>query len=183
MIHKLKLSQQHFLAVAAVLFLSACAPENADINEWMRQQKEEIQRNTVIQPLVAPSVFTPQAYTGTQSIDPFDVAKLESDSVKNNNSSPLFVEQANRRKEPLEAFPLDNIIMVGSVNRGGKRIALVNVAGAIYYVRVGEYVGQNYGKIMAINEADIQVKEIVQDAAGEWIERPTTIQLQEASSN
>jgi type IV pilus assembly protein PilP len=69
--------------------------------------------------------------------------------------------------------------MVGSVNRKGVQYALLKVDNLLYQVRVGEYLGQNYGKILKINETEITLREIVQDAAGEWIERPTTLQLQE----
>jgi type IV pilus assembly protein PilP len=46
-------------------------------------------------------------------------------------------------------------------------------------VKVGDYLGQNYGKITRITETEISLREIVQDAAGEWIERPGSLQLQE----
>jgi type IV pilus assembly protein PilP len=88
--------------------------------------------------------------------------------------------ELNRRKEPLEAFPLDSVAMVGSVNRKGVPFALLKVDNLLYQVKVGEYLGQNYGKITRIAETEITLREIVQDAAGEWIERPTTLQLQES---
>ena len=69
--------------------------------------------------------------------------------------------------------------MVGSVNRKGAPYALLKVDELLYQVKVGDYVGQNYGKILHITETEVTLREIVQDAAGEWIERPTTLQLQE----
>ena len=57
---------------------------------------------------------------------------------------------------------------------------LLKVDGLLYQVKAGEYLGQNYGKILKISETEISLREIVQDAAGEWIERPTTLQLQES---
>ena len=88
--------------------------------------------------------------------------------------------ELNRRKEPLEAFPLDSVTMVGSVTKQGVPYALLKVDGLLYQVKAGEYLGQNYGKILKISETEISLREIVQDAAGEWIERPTTLQLQES---
>jgi type IV pilus assembly protein PilP len=93
-------------------------------------------------------------------------------------NSMLAAEQS-RRKEPLEAYPLDAMAMVGSVERGGRRYALMKVDKLLYQVKAGDYLGQNYGKITKISETDIVLREIVQDAAGEWIERPTTLELQE----
>jgi type IV pilus assembly protein PilP len=85
----------------------------------------------------------------------------------------------NRRKEPLEAYPLDSMVMVGSVNKQGRPSALLRVENLLYQVNPGDYIGQNYGKITKITETEVALREIVQDAAGEWIERMSTLQLQE----
>ena len=87
--------------------------------------------------------------------------------------------ELNRRKEPLEGYPLDSMSMVGSVQKQGRPYALLRVDNLLYQVKAGDYLGQNYGKILKITETEISLREIVQDAAGEWIERPTTLQLQE----
>ena len=86
---------------------------------------------------------------------------------------------ALRRRELLEGFALDQIRMVGMLNQAGTNVALVEASGGTHMVRVGSYVGQNFGLVTRITESEVQLKEIVQDAAGEWIERPTTLQLQE----
>jgi type IV pilus assembly protein PilP len=39
--------------------------------------------------------------------------------------------------------------------------------------------GQNFGVITSISGDGITLKEIVQDADGEWVERTSTLQLQE----
>ena len=49
----------------------------------------------------------------------------------------------------------------------------------LYQVKVGDYLGQNYGRITKITETEVALREIVQDAAGEWIERTGSLQLQE----
>jgi type IV pilus assembly protein PilP len=87
--------------------------------------------------------------------------------------------ELNRRKEPLEAYPLDSMTMVGSVAKQAQPFALLKVDNLLYQVKLGEYLGQNYGRITKITETQIVLREIVQDAAGEWIERATTLQLQE----
>ena len=94
-------------------------------------------------------------------------------------SASLVAPELNRRKEPLEAYPLDAMTMVGSLDRAGQKVALVKVDQLLHQVRQGNYLGQNYGRVMRISESDITLREIVQDAAGEWIERSTTLQLQE----
>jgi type IV pilus assembly protein PilP len=69
--------------------------------------------------------------------------------------------------------------MVGSVNKNNQPYALLRVDKLLYQVKVGDHLGQNYGRVTRIGETEITLREIVQDAAGEWIERPVSLQLQE----
>ena len=71
--------------------------------------------------------------------------------------------------------------LVGSIIKSGQHVALVKVDNLLYQVRVGSYLGQNYGKVTKISETEVSMREIVQDAVGEWIERVATIQLQEGT--
>ncbi len=71
--------------------------------------------------------------------------------------------------------------MVGSLLNKGQPVALVRVDNLLYQVRAGNYLGQNYGRITRVSETELTLREIVQDAAGEWIERLATLQLQEKS--
>ena len=93
--------------------------------------------------------------------------------------NPLLAAELNRRKEPLESYPLDSMSMVGSFSKAGQPFALLKVDNLLYQVKVGDYLGQNYGRVMKIGETDLSLREVVQDAAGEWTERVSTLQLQE----
>jgi len=93
----------------------------------------------------------------------------------------LVAPELVRRKEALEAFPLDAVSLVGSLVKEGQPVALVKVDNLLYQVRVGNHLGQNYGRVTKIAETEVSLREIVQDAAGEWIERTATLQLQERS--
>ena len=88
-------------------------------------------------------------------------------------------QRVDRRKEPLESFPLDAMSMVGSVAKAGAPVALLRVDSLLYQVKAGDHLGQNYGRVLRITETEVVLREIVQDAAGEWIERNATLQLQE----
>ena len=133
-----------------------------------------------VQPLSPPKKFNPQPYVSIAGVDPFSTQKL-SVAIKQEARQPnsLLAAEINRRKEPLEAYPMDSMTMVGSVVKHGQPYALLKVDNLLYQVKVGDYLGQNYGKITKITETGIAVREIVQDAAGEWIERPGALQLQE----
>lgn len=167
---------------AAALMLAAllvgCSAEHEELREWMEQQRREVKPS--ISPIQAPKKFDPQPYTSAQAVEPFSQQKLTV-ALKQEARQPnsLLSAQLNRRKEPLEAYPLDSMSMVGSVNKQGKPFALLRVDALLYQVKVGDYLGQNYGRITKIDETEIAMREIVQDAAGEWIERPATLQLQE----
>ena len=167
------------LAVSAlVLLLAACSADNDQLQQWMDQQRREVKPN--VQPLQPPKKFDPEPYTEANAVEPFSTQKLTV-AIKQEARQPnsLLAAELNRRKEPLEAYPLDSMTMVGSVKRDGHEFALLKVDNLLYQVKVGDYLGQNYGRVTKIAETEIALREIVQDAAGEWIERPATLQLQE----
>jgi type IV pilus assembly protein PilP len=164
------------LLLAAVL--AGCSAEHEELREWMEQQRREAKPS--ISPIQPPKKFDPQPYTSAQAVEPFSQQKLAV-ALKQEARQPnsLLSAQLNRRKEPLEAYPLDSMSMVGSVNKQGQPFALLRVDALLYQVKVGDHLGQNYGRITRIDETEIAMRELVQDAAGEWIERPATLQLQE----
>jgi type IV pilus assembly protein PilP len=158
--------------------LGGCSGEQEELQQWMEQQRREVRPN--VQPLSPPKKFDPQPYASAAGIEPFSPQKLTV-ALKQEARQPnsLLAAEFNRRKEPLEAFPLDSMSMVGSVVKNGRNYALLRVDNLLYQVKTGDYLGQNYGRIVRISETDISLREIVQDAAGEWIERPSALQLQE----
>jgi type IV pilus assembly protein PilP len=168
------------LAAAALGGLAGCAGPDDDLTEWMAQQRREVKPN--VQPLQPPKKFNPEAYAGFDLADPFSNQKLAvALRQEARQPSSVLAAELNRRKEPLENFPLDSMSMVGSVSKNGRPHALLKVDRLLYQVGVGEHIGQNFGRITAITETELTLRELVQDAAGEWIERPTTLQLQEGA--
>ena len=169
---------QPFAAALVALMLAACSADHDELRQWMEQQRREIKPN--VTPLQPPKKFDPQPYTMAQAVDPYSTQKLTV-ALKQEARQPnsLLSAELNRRKEPLEAYPLDSMSMVGSVNKQGQPLALLRVDALLYQVKQGDYLGQNYGRITRIAETEITLREIVQDAAGEWIERPAALQLLE----
>jgi type IV pilus assembly protein PilP len=168
------------LALSLVLLatLVGCSADIDELHQWMEQQRRDAHPN--VKPLVAPKKFLPEPYAASGLVEPFSVQKL-SVAIKQEAAQPnsLLTAEMNRRREPLEAYPLDSMGMVGSLTRKDQRYALLKVDNLLYQVKVGDYLGQNFGKVMKINETEITLREVVQDAAGEWIERTSTLQLQE----
>jgi type IV pilus assembly protein PilP len=172
------------LALTAAALLSGCGSSDQDeLQQWMAQQRATTKPR--VQPIPEPKKFTPQAYTQEAATDPFSNLKLtqalKRESAQANVNAALVAPELARRKEPLEAYPLDAMKMVGSLLKQGKPVALLKIDNLLYQVQPGNYLGQNYGKIMKVGETEVVLREIVQDATGEWVERPATLQLQERS--
>lgn len=168
--------------LALALSLTACTSSSQDeLQSWMQTERNSIKPS--VQPIPAPTKFVPQAYEGERQTPPFSSEKLASvlrgsQSVPVANSA-LIEPELNRRKQPLEAYPMDIMKMVGSLNRDGQLVALVKVDNLLYQVRPGNYLGQNYGRVTRISETEVVLREIVQDSSGEWTERAAALQLQE----
>jgi type IV pilus assembly protein PilP len=122
--------------------------------------------------------YEPFTYNAFDLSDPFKPRKIE--PVKGGSK---LAPDLNRRKEPLEAYPLESLQMVGTLQRGKSTYALVRTTDRdVYQVKVGNYLGQNFGVIVSIGDGDIRLKELVQDGAGDWTERTSTLQLADADT-
>ncbi len=166
------------LMVAVGVGLTACSGDLDELQHWTEAKRREAKPN--VQKLQPPKKFDPEPYTSAQAVEPFSNQKLTvALKQEARQLNPLLASELNRRKEPLEAYPLDNMSMVGSFLKTGQPYALLRVDNLLYQVKVGDYLGQNYGRVTKIGETDLSLREVVQDAAGEWTERISTLQLQE----
>lgn len=158
--------------------LGGCGGDVEELQLWTEAKRREAKPS--VPKLLPPKKFDPEPYTSAQAVDPFSSQKLTvALRQESRQLNPLLAAELTRRKEPLEAYPLDSMTMVGSFAKGGQPYALLRVDNLLYQVKVGDYLGQNYGRIAKIGETDVSLREVVQDAAGEWIERISTLQLQE----
>ncbi len=178
--------RRHFaLGSALLVVLGGCgSSEQDELQQWMTEQRTAAKPR--VQPIPEPKKFTPEGYTGEAATDPFSNQKLaqalkRETAQANTAGTALIAPELARRKEALESYPLDAMTMVGSLARQGQPVALIRVDNLLYQVRPGNYLGQNYGRITKVGETELVLREIVQDAAGEWIERTAKLQLQERS--
>ena len=160
------------LGVAACLVLAGCGGEShQDLRAWMNEQGKGARGKLDPLPQVKP--YEPFTYNAFDLADPFRPRKIE--PVK---GSGKLAPDLSRRREPLEAYPLESLNMVGTLERGKTVYALVRTPERdVYQVRPGNYLGQNFGVITGISDAEIRLKELVQDSAGDWAERSITLQL------
>ena len=163
------------LAVAASLLLAGCSGEtHQDLRAWMAEQGKNVKGK--LDPLPQMKPYEPFAYNAFDLSDPFKPRKIEP-----NRGNSKLAPDMSRRKEPLEAFPLESLNMVGSLEQKKAMYALVRTPEKdVYQVRVGNYLGQDYGVVTAITDSEIRLKELVQDSAGDWTERSSTLQLIQA---
>lgn len=172
-----------FLSFAMLVLVGCGSSSEDELRSWMHEQKA--QTRPKIAPIPEPKLFKPESYAQVSSVEPFSREKLtqalKGESTQATSNAALVAPELIRRKEALESFPLDAMSLVGSLNRAGQPVALVKVDNLLYQVRPGNYLGQNYGRVTNIAETEVTLREIVQDAVGEWIERPAKLQLQERS--
>lgn len=155
-----------------LVFIAGCGEGYSDLRDFVRESDKTVVRKIEALPQVQP--FVPFSYEGFDLPDPFKPRKLAIKQDSSGNAPDL-----NRRKEPLEAFPLEQLKMVGTLNQNGVMYALVNAEKTVYRVKLGNYLGQNFGLIVNISDSEIKLKEIVQDTAGDWAERESILPLLE----
>lgn len=167
-----------WLTLLLCLALAACNGGNlADLKQFVENSGQGLRGKAEALPEVKP--YEPFAYNAFDLPDPFKPRKLEPTKGSEGGVQP----DTNRRKEPLEAFPLENLKLVGFLQKENLNYALVSTPDKeLYQVKVGNHMGQNYGiitniAISGISDAQIKLTEIVQDGTGNWIERQTSIAL------
>src|SRR4030095_9178229 len=154
--------------------LAACGSEtHQDLRQWMAEQGKGARGKLDPLPQIKP--YDPFAYNAFDLPDPFKPRKIEP-----TKGASKLAPDLTRRKEPLAAYPLESLAMVGTLERNKTTYALVRTPDRdIYQIRAGNYLGQNFGVVTGIREGEVKLKELVQDGAGDWTERSSTLQLQQ----
>lgn len=164
------------------LALVACSQDTSDLEIYIDEVKRRPAKPLAPIPEIVP--YVPATYEAIDLRDPFVPNEIFNPEV----SEPQVAAKegprpiAGRDKEPLEAFPLDSLRMVGSIEIAGIRYALVRSGEPlIYRIRAGEYMGQNHGQVQRIERDRLLLKELFPDGAGRWVERETEMTLSEAA--
>ena len=165
---------KRLLLPVALVALTSCSSEIDELKSFVRDSEKGLPRR--IEPLPPVKPFEPFTYEGFDLPDPFQPRKL---TPPKEGAGGGIAPDLNRRKEPLEAFPLEQLKMVGTLQQGRDMYALVRADKTLYRVKKGNYMGQNFGLITDVTESEIKLKEIVQDSAGDWAERQSVLPLLE----
>lgn len=153
--------------------LAGCSAEHDDLSGWMARTAEGM--NGQIDPLPEMQTFPLVSYIAMSEVAPFSHARIAPEASTASSGGP----DLERPREPLEAYPLESLAMVGVLERAGQTHALMRVDGVLHPMRVGQYMGQDHGVIVGISHAAVELVEIVEDVHGEWVERSSRLRLQE----
>lgn len=166
-------------AAALALALAACSGEQfGDLKQELADLTKGLRGRVDPLPQVKP--YEPVPYEAFDEVDPFRTARLEVVATAVTTSATGLKPDLNRFKEALEAFPLESLRMVGTLAQEKEVFGLVKAGANLFRVKKGNYLGQNFGIITAIDDTEIKLKELVQDGSGDWVERASSLQLVEA---
>lgn len=170
------------LLIGSLLLLSLTACDSsgdfADLQAYMNEVRAK--PRGVIEPLPQFLPYEAFTYSAAALRSPFQ-PPVRIDLQKRQKGSAEIKPDEARPKQFLEGFNIEVFQMVGLLANGGSRFALISGAGGVHRVKVGDYIGRNYGRIVAIKDDRVEVVEIVPDGEGGWLERPRTLALKERS--
>lgn len=148
------------------------AGEGDDLDQFMANAPKTM--STKVEPLPQVQAYTPLQYNVDGSLsDPFKLRKVA--------GAGTFQPNLNRPKEPLESYSLENLKYVGALTKNKTNYALIKTPdNTLHQLKIGNYLGTNYGLVTAINDSEVTLKEIIQDElSGDWVERVSSLSLQE----
>ncbi len=149
----------------SMLLLGCAAEEHQDLREWMREEARGMKGK--VAPLPEITAFPVVAYETEALMPPFAPGKIVTLDISADKSAP----DRTRQQQPLEAFPIEDLRVMGIIMAGAVPYALIQTPppNKPKHVRVGEYMGRSFGKITAITSEAITVLETVKDANGAWV--------------
>lgn len=164
-----------FIALACLALASCSGEQHSDLRQFVKDS-DSLPRGR-IPPLPEVKPYEPFEYAAFDLVDPFVARKIE--PPKSAKGDPRLPDP-NRRKGPLESFPLENLKMVGTLSQKREVFALIKTPdNNLYRVRAGDFMGQNFGRITDITESAVKLKELIQDSGNDWKEEERLLLLQE----
>ncbi|HEV7477072.1 MAG TPA: pilus assembly protein PilP [Burkholderiales bacterium] len=176
----MKTAAPYAAALAAALLLTACTGEEfGDLKAELNEKSKDFRGR--VEPLPQVKPYEPVPYTAEGVVDPFRPDRIDVAGAPRTPRADMskMAPDLNRPKEPLEAFPLESLQMLGTIMQNRETFGLVKAGPNLYRVKKGNYLGLNFGVVTGIDEVTINLKELVQDGQGEWVERASALQLLE----
>jgi type IV pilus assembly protein PilP len=164
------------VALLALGLLGGCGGDMSDLRDYVAKIKARTSSD--IEPIPQIKPYEPYTYVGGNLRDPFMPLTPANAGPERSTSSlsPDFV----RNREPLEEFPLDAMRMAGTFRIAGATYALIKAPdGIVHRVRTGDHMGQNFGQVVAIEDTEVRLVEIVPDGLGGYMKRDAAIAVSE----
>jgi len=169
------ISRRLAIIFACMTAFACSSEEHSDLRQFVKES-DKLPHGR-IPPLPDVKPYEPFTYSAFDLLDPFKPRKIE---PPKGAGGGFLAPDLNRRREPLESYPLESLRMVGTIEQNKQMFALVRAPdNTLFRVRHGNYVGQNFGRIVGIVESSVKLKEIVQDSGGNWEEKDQALLLQE----
>lgn len=167
-----------FIITTSALALSGCigGDDFSDLQAYMDEVRARPQG--AIEPLPKFQPYEAFTYSAAALRSPFQ-PPVKVDIARQQKGSKDVRPDETRVRQFLEGFNIETFEMVGTLARDSGVYGLVRGAGGVHRVKVGDYLGRNHGRIVSVDEAKIDVIEIVPDGEGGWLERPRSLTLKE----
>ena len=167
-----------YYAAACVLVVACSTDKVEDLRQYVAETKAR--SKAPITPMPKIETLETFVYKSENRREPFSAKTIITPTAKNPNGVDPSQLDTSRKKEPLEAFSLDTMKLAGMIERGGEVWAIIKAPDSIvYWVKRGNYLGQNYGKITHITESKVDVTETIPDGSGGWQSRQASLVLAE----
>ncbi len=168
-------------ALALCIALGACSSgEHENLRQWIEENSNDLRPNIPKLPEVKP--YQPVPYDTQGLLDPFKSNKIEPESkYKQAGKGSMFqpdYDAREMRNSILEKYPLESLKMIGYLNVNKRPLAVVQVDDKVKQVKVGEYIGLDFGMVTQITDSEVKLRELIQDSAGDWSERESSLFLQ-----
>lgn len=173
---------KRLILIAMCGALGACSSgEHEDLKRWMAESTKDMRGNIPKLPEVLP--YQPVPYNVEALLDPFKASKIEPESKSRQGAGkggafqPDF-EARELRNSILEKYPIESLKMIGYLNVNKRPMAVVQVEDKVKQIKVGDYIGLDFGMVTKISDKDVELRELIQDSAGDWSERKSSLYLQ-----
>ncbi|HXE41223.1 MAG TPA: pilus assembly protein PilP [Azonexus sp.] len=168
--------------VALCGILGGCSGgDHEELRQWMAENTKDMRGSVPKLPEVLP--YQPVPYDVEGMLDPFKPNKIEPESKykqtagKGGAFQPDF-EARELRNSLLEKYPIESLKMIGYLNVNNRPMAVIQVDDKVKQIKVGDYIGLDFGMVTQISDKEVELRELIQDSAGDWSERKSSLYLQ-----